>query len=142
MRRLMIAAGAAMLLVASSIVALADGASGSISSIDEDAMSITLEDGTTYLLPEDFDIEFDPGRRECDHRVQQGRQWQHDGHHDHAGELIALQTVGGLLRRATAVCFEFPFPTETSPNQQPKTEPARSSHLTRCDRRAAADPAG
>jgi len=55
MRKLMIAAGAAMLLAMSPLAALADEASGSIIAVDDDAVAITLDDGNTYQLPEDTD---------------------------------------------------------------------------------------
>ena len=55
MKKLMIAAGAAGLLAMSSMVALADEAQGSITSIDPTAMTVTLDDGNTYTLPASID---------------------------------------------------------------------------------------
>ncbi len=55
MKKLVIAAGAAVLLAVSSLAALADEASGSITNIDATAMTVTLDDGNTYLLPADVD---------------------------------------------------------------------------------------
>jgi hypothetical protein len=56
MNRLMIAASAAALLVASSLSALAAEVTGSIMAVDPAAGTVTLDDGNTYLLPADFDI--------------------------------------------------------------------------------------
>lgn len=55
MRKLLIAAGAAALLAASSIAALAADATGAIKSVDAAANTVTLEDGTIYVLPAGFD---------------------------------------------------------------------------------------
>ena len=55
MKKLMIAAGAAGLLAASSLAALADEAEGAIMSVDPTAMTVTLDDGNTYQLPESVD---------------------------------------------------------------------------------------
>jgi hypothetical protein len=55
MRKLMVAAGAAALLAASTISAFAAEATGAISSIDTTAGTVTLEDGTVYVLPAGFD---------------------------------------------------------------------------------------
>ncbi len=55
MKKLMIAAGAAALLAASSLAAFADQASGTIQSIDTSAMTVTLDDGNTYMLPQGAD---------------------------------------------------------------------------------------
>jgi Cu/Ag efflux protein CusF len=55
MRKLMIAAGAAAMLAASSLSAFAAEASGAIKSIDATAGTVTLADGKTYQLPADFD---------------------------------------------------------------------------------------
>jgi hypothetical protein len=55
MKKLMIAAGAASLLALSSLAALADEAQGSITSIDTSAMTVTLDDGSTYTLPASVD---------------------------------------------------------------------------------------
>ncbi len=55
MRKLMIAAGAAAMLAASSLSAYAAEASGAIKSIDATAGTVTLADGQTYQLPADFD---------------------------------------------------------------------------------------
>jgi hypothetical protein len=54
MRKLMIAASAAALLAASSLVASAADVTGSITSVDAAAMSVTLDDGKTYALPSGF----------------------------------------------------------------------------------------
>jgi hypothetical protein len=54
MKKVMIAAGAAGLLALSSLAALADDASGTISSIDSAGGSITLSDGKVYFLPQNF----------------------------------------------------------------------------------------
>ncbi len=56
MKKLVVAAGAAVLLAMSSLAALADEASGSIADIDDAAMTVTLDDGNTYMLPEDVDL--------------------------------------------------------------------------------------
>ncbi len=55
MKKLVIAAGAAVLLAMSSLAALADEASGSITDIDDSAMTVTLDDGNVYALPTDVD---------------------------------------------------------------------------------------
>ena len=55
MKKLVIAAGAAVLLAMSSLAALADEASGSVTNVDDSAMTITLDDGNTYVLPSDVD---------------------------------------------------------------------------------------
>jgi hypothetical protein len=55
MKKLMIAVGAATLLAASSLAALADSASGTIQSVDPTAVTVTLDDGNTYKLPAGFD---------------------------------------------------------------------------------------
>jgi len=55
MNKLMIAVGAAGLLGASSLAALADEAQGSITAVDPTAMTVTLDDGNTYKLPADVD---------------------------------------------------------------------------------------
>jgi hypothetical protein len=52
MKKLVIAAGAAALLAASSLVAFADEASGTITSIDVAGGSVTLGDGKVYFLPQ------------------------------------------------------------------------------------------
>jgi Cu/Ag efflux protein CusF len=52
MKKLVIAAGAAALLAASSFAALADEASGTIASIDNASGSVTLNDGKVYFLPQ------------------------------------------------------------------------------------------
>lgn len=54
MKKLMITAGAAALLAASSLAALADEATGAITSIDMSAGTVTLDDGNTYMLPQDM----------------------------------------------------------------------------------------
>jgi hypothetical protein len=55
MRKVFVATSAAILLAASSLSALAAEASGTIANIDLDARTITLADGSTYVLPETFD---------------------------------------------------------------------------------------
>ncbi len=55
MKKLVIAAGAAVLLAMSSLAALADEASGSITNVDDQALTVTLDDGNTYKLPADTD---------------------------------------------------------------------------------------
>jgi cell division septal protein FtsQ len=55
MKKLVIAAGAAVLLAMSSLAAMADEASGSITDIDDSAMTVTLDDGNVYALPSDVD---------------------------------------------------------------------------------------
>ncbi len=55
MKKLLIAAGAASLLAMSSMAAFADQASGTIQSVDPTAMTITLDDGNTYTLPQSVD---------------------------------------------------------------------------------------
>ena len=55
MRKLMIAAGAAALLAASTFAAIAADASGAITSIDAASNTVTLEDGKVYVLPTGFD---------------------------------------------------------------------------------------
>jgi len=52
MKKLVLAASAAALLAASSLVALADEASGTITAIDTGAGSVTLSDGKVYFLPQ------------------------------------------------------------------------------------------
>jgi ABC-type sugar transport system substrate-binding protein len=52
MKKLLIATSAAALLAASSLAALADQASGSITSIDTSTGTVTLDDGNTYMLPQ------------------------------------------------------------------------------------------
>ena len=55
MHKLLVSAGAAALLAASSIAAFAADATGAIQSIDATAGTVTLEDGTVYVLPAGFD---------------------------------------------------------------------------------------
>jgi hypothetical protein len=55
MRKLMVVASAAAMLAASSLAALADDASGVIASLDLAAGTVTLDDGTTYVLPAETD---------------------------------------------------------------------------------------
>ena len=55
MNRLMIAASAAALLVASSLAALAAEATGAITAVDPTALTVTLDDGQTYVLPASVD---------------------------------------------------------------------------------------
>jgi hypothetical protein len=54
MKKVTIAAGAALLLAASSLVALADEATGTISAIDTAGGSVTLSDGKVYFLPQNL----------------------------------------------------------------------------------------
>lgn len=56
MNRLMIAAGAAALLAASSLSAFAAEVTGAITAVDPAAGTVTLEDGNTYVLPANFDL--------------------------------------------------------------------------------------
>lgn len=56
MNNLRIMAAAAGLLAASSLSALADAVTGSIKSVDVATHSVILDDGNTYVLPEDFDV--------------------------------------------------------------------------------------
>jgi hypothetical protein len=51
MKQLMVAAGAAALLAASSLTALAAEATGTIASIDASAGTVTLDDGKSYKMP-------------------------------------------------------------------------------------------
>ena len=55
MKKLMTTIAAAGLLAASSLAALADEATGSIQSIDPNALTVTLDDGITYQLPQSVD---------------------------------------------------------------------------------------
>jgi Protein of unknown function (DUF1344) len=55
MRKLMMAAGAAAMLAASTLAALAAEANGTIQSVDPAAGTVTLADGNTYKLPAQFD---------------------------------------------------------------------------------------
>jgi hypothetical protein len=55
MRKVMVAVSAAAMVLASSLGALAEEASGAITSIDTEAGTVTLSDGTVFVLPEDFD---------------------------------------------------------------------------------------
>ena len=55
MRKSMVAVGAAALFAASSMAALAADATGAIQSIDTAANTVTLADGTVYVLPAGFD---------------------------------------------------------------------------------------
>lgn len=45
------------LLIASTAMALAASDEGTIASIDREAMTITLENGNTYKLPGEFDLD-------------------------------------------------------------------------------------
>ncbi len=56
MRKLIIAAGAVTLLAAAPLPALAEEAAGLIQNIDAAARSITLADGSTYVLPEGVNL--------------------------------------------------------------------------------------
>ena len=55
MRKLMVAASAAALLVSSTFAAFAAEATGAVKSIDMTAKTVTLEDGKIYVLPTGFD---------------------------------------------------------------------------------------
>lgn len=55
MRKLMMAAGAAALLAASSLSAYAAEATGQITAIDPAAGTVTLADGQVFQLPAEFD---------------------------------------------------------------------------------------
>ena len=55
MRKLMITAGAAALLAASSLAALAADVTGSITAVDPAAGTVTLDSGNTFVLPANFD---------------------------------------------------------------------------------------
>lgn len=55
MKKLMIVAGAAGLLAMSSLAALADEAQGAIMSVDPATMTVTFDDGNTYVLPASID---------------------------------------------------------------------------------------
>ena len=55
MKKFLVAAAAAGLLAVSSMAALADQASGAITTVDASAMTVTLADGNTYQLPKDVD---------------------------------------------------------------------------------------
>ena len=55
MRKLIIAAGAAAMLAASTVSGWAEEAKGAISAIDPAAGTVTLADGKVYKLPADFD---------------------------------------------------------------------------------------
>jgi len=46
---------AASFLALATSMALADEATGTIQSVDPQSMTVTLEDGTAYTLPADFD---------------------------------------------------------------------------------------
>lgn len=55
MRKFLVATSAAAMLAASSLAALAAEATGVIASIDSSAGTVTLEDGSTYMLPTSVD---------------------------------------------------------------------------------------
>jgi hypothetical protein len=55
MRKLMIAAGAAAMLAASTISSYAAEATGTVQSIDPVAGTVTLADGSVFKLPAQFD---------------------------------------------------------------------------------------
>ncbi len=54
MRSFLIPAAAAALFAAVSLAAAAE-ATGKVETVDTTGMKITLEDGSTYILPDDFD---------------------------------------------------------------------------------------
>ncbi len=55
MRRLMVTAGAAAVLAASSFAAFAAEATGAIASVDTTAGTVTLDSGQTFMLPSSVD---------------------------------------------------------------------------------------
>lgn len=55
MRKMMVTAGAAALLAASSLAALAAEATGAIASIDTTSGTVTLDSGQTFMLPSSVD---------------------------------------------------------------------------------------
>jgi hypothetical protein len=55
MKKLMIAAGAAALIAASSLAGFAGEASGAIASVDTAAGTVTLDNGQTFILPSNLD---------------------------------------------------------------------------------------
>jgi hypothetical protein len=55
MHKLMVMAGAAALLCASSIVALAAEATGAIASLNTSEGTVTLDNGQTFMLPASID---------------------------------------------------------------------------------------
>jgi uncharacterized OB-fold protein len=55
MHKLMVTAGAAALLAASSLVALAAQATGAIASLDASVGTVTLDNGQTFMLPGSID---------------------------------------------------------------------------------------
>jgi hypothetical protein len=56
MKKLVVAASAALLLAMSSLAALADEVTGAIQDIDDTAMTVTLDDGNVYKLPDNLDV--------------------------------------------------------------------------------------
>jgi hypothetical protein len=64
MKKLMVVAGTAALLAASSLAALAAEATGTIASIDATAGTVTLDDGKSYKMPTTVTLAtFMPGQR-------------------------------------------------------------------------------
>ena len=57
MRKLMVTAGAAALLVASTFSALAAEATGAIASLNTSAGTVTLDSGQTFMLSESVDAD-------------------------------------------------------------------------------------
>ena len=55
MRKLMVTAGAAAFLLASSLAAIAEEATGAIASLDTSARTVTLDNGQTFMLPSEID---------------------------------------------------------------------------------------
>jgi hypothetical protein len=55
MRKLLVATSAAAMLAASSFAAFAEDATGAVQSIDTTAGTVTLADGSVYVLPAGFD---------------------------------------------------------------------------------------
>lgn len=64
MKQLMIAAGAAALIAASSLAGFAGEASGAIASVDTSAGTVTLDNGQTFVLPSNLDAaSLQPGEK-------------------------------------------------------------------------------
>jgi Protein of unknown function (DUF1344) len=84
MRSLVIPAFVAGLIVAAPLALAAQQATGTVKSIDMNAMTLTLSDGTTYRLPANFK---DPGLKPGE-RVQVSWNMQ-NGQHDATSVTIA-----------------------------------------------------
>lgn len=85
MKKLMITASAAALLAVSSFAALADEAAGAITSIDTQAGTVTLDDGNTYMLPQDMNAA----------QLQVGEKVKIEFQQDNAGQLQASSVQPG-----------------------------------------------